>query len=133
MLNSLQIIGNLGTAPELKATPQGLAVATFSVATTEKSSSDKEHTEWHRVTIFGKQAESAAKYLDKGSKVYVEGSIKTEQWTDKLGQKRYATKLIARRVLFLTKKSQLEVQDHSSNMNGDAFSHQTSNLDDIPF
>jgi single-strand DNA-binding protein len=98
MLNKAQIIGNLGRDPEMRYLPSGDAVANISVATTEKwkdkaSGEMKEHTEWHRISFFGKQAEIAGQYLKKGSTVYVEGKIQTREYTDKEGVKKYATEI----------------------------------------
>ena len=98
MLNKAQIIGNLGRDPEVRYLPSGDAVANISVATTEKwkdkaSGEMKEHTEWHRISFFGKLAEVAGQYLKKGSTVYVEGKIQTREYTDKDGVKKYATEI----------------------------------------
>lgn len=105
-VNKLLIIGNLGADPELKHLPgNGTAVCNLRVATTEswkgKDGQKHEETEWHRVQIFGVQAENCAKYLSKGSSVYVEGRIKTRSWDDKDGTKRYSTEVVAERVKFL--------------------------------
>ena len=98
MLNKAQIIGNLGRDPEVRYLPSGDAIANISVATTEKwkdkaSGEMKEHTEWHRISFFGKLAEVAGQYLKKGSTVYVEGKIQTREYTDKDGVKKYATEI----------------------------------------
>jgi single-strand DNA-binding protein len=98
MLNKAQIIGNLGRDPEVRYLPSGDAVANISVATTEKwkdkaSGEMKEHTEWHRISFFGKQAEIAGQYLKKGSTVYVEGKIQTRKYTDKDGAEKFATEI----------------------------------------
>ena len=101
-LNKVQLIGNLGKDIELKQL-QTTSVANLAVATSEKWTKDgqtKEHTEWHNVTVWGKTAENCAKYLKKGSKVYVDGKIKTEVY-EKNGENRYATKIVAHSVLFL--------------------------------
>ena len=98
MLNKAQIIGNLGRDPEVRYLPSGDAVANISVATTEKwkdkaSGEMKEHTEWHRISFFGKLAEIAGQYLKKGSTVYVEGKIQTRKYTDKDGAEKFATEI----------------------------------------
>lgn len=98
MLNKAQIIGNLGRDPEMRYLPSGDAVANISVATTEKwkdkaSGEMKEHTEWHRISFFGKLAEIAGQYLKKGSTVYVEGKIQTRKYTDKDGAEKFATEI----------------------------------------
>lgn len=93
------LIGNLGADPEPRYLPNGTAVTQLRVATGEKwkdkqTNQPKEHTEWHQVVLFGKTAEIAAQYFKKGSKVYVEGKIKTRKWQDKNGVDRYTTEII---------------------------------------
>lgn len=97
-INKVILVGNLGQDVELKYTSDGKAVTTLSVATSEswndKSTGEKvEKTEWHRVSLFGKLAEIAGQYLHKGSKVYVEGSLRTRKWQDKTGADRYTTEV----------------------------------------
>ena len=91
--NKIIIVGNLGRDPELRYTPQGTAVCNFSVATTEKrkdkSGEFQDITTWFRVTLWDKRAEVAAKYLTKGSQVYVEGRVRVDEWTDRDGNNRY--------------------------------------------
>ena len=99
-LNKVQIIGNLGRDPEVRYTPNGNAVCNVSVATTRqwknKESGDKqEETEWHRVVFYDRLAEIAGEYLKKGRQVYVEGSLRTDKYTDKEGIERYSTDIIA--------------------------------------
>lgn len=96
MLNKVQIIGHLGRDPETRYLPSGDAVTNFSVATTEKwrdkqTGEQKEATEWHNVSTFGKLAEICSQYLRKGSQVYVEGSLRTRKYADKDGIERYST------------------------------------------
>ena len=106
-INKVILIGNLGANPELKYTNGGKAVTNLSVATNEKwgggegGGEPQERVEWHRVTAWGTAAEACDRFLRKGSQVYVEGRLQTEQWDDRDGQKRYTTKVIASRVLFL--------------------------------
>lgn len=100
MLNQAQIIGHLGRDPETRYLPSGDAVSSFSIATTEKwkdkqSGEQKEATEWHRISAFGKLAEIIEKYVRKGSLVYVAGKIITRKWTDKDGIERYSTEIKA--------------------------------------
>ena len=108
MLNKVMLIGNLGADPEARQTPSGSALTEIRLATSEsykdKDGQRVEKTEWHRVVVFGSQAESVARYLSKGSKVYVEGRIQTREWQDKEGQKRYTTEIIALHVTFLDSK-----------------------------
>ena len=104
-LNRVILIGNLGADPELKYTNGGTAVCELRLATTEswkaKNGQKQEKTEWHRVVIWGKTAEIAGKYLEKGRQVFVEGRIQTRSWEDKEGQKRYVTEVVASDVQFL--------------------------------
>lgn len=104
-LNRVLIIGNLGQDPELRYTPNQVAVATLNVATTESrpgaDGQRQEVTEWHRVIVWNKQAENCAKYLVKGRTVFVEGKLQTRSWEDKTGQKRYTTEIVAQNVQFL--------------------------------
>lgn len=91
--NKIIIVGNLGRDPELRYTPQGTAVCNFSLATNEKKRDKagemQEVATWFRVTLWRQQAENAAKYLTKGSPVYVEGRLGVEEWTDRDGNKRF--------------------------------------------
>ncbi len=104
-MNLAIVIGRLGKDPELKYTTGGKAVAELSIATSEKWRDAKgelqERVEWHRVTLWDKQAENAAKYLSKGSQACVRGRIQTEKWTDNDGTNRYTTKIIAEHIEFL--------------------------------
>lgn len=104
-VNKAIIVGNLGQDPELRYTGNQNPVVTLSVATTEtwpgKDGQKQEQTEWHRIIVWGKQAENCARYLKKGRPVYVEGRIQTRSWDDKTGQKRYTTEIIATAVQFL--------------------------------
>lgn len=104
-LNKVLLIGNLGKDPELRFTPAGRGVARFPVATseqwTDQSGERQERTEWHNVVVWGKQAETCAQYLAKGRQVFIEGSVRSRQYDDKDGNKRYITEIIAQRVQFL--------------------------------
>ena len=98
-INKVILVGNLGAKPEVKYASNGNAISNLSVATseswTDKSTGQKqERTEWHRVSLFGKLAEIAGQYLDKGSKVYVEGKLQTRKWQDQNGQDRYTTEVV---------------------------------------
>ena len=103
-LNKVIIIGNLGADPEVRFTGNGNPVANLRIATTERWQGG-EKTEWHKVVVFGKQAETCKQYLTKGRQVYIEGRLQTRQWDDKDGNKRYTTEIVAVRVLFLGKVS----------------------------
>lgn len=98
-INKVILIGNLGGDPEVRYTPNGSAVANLNVATsdswTDKNTGQRQdRTEWHRVALFGKLAEIAQQYLRKGSKVYIEGSLRTNKWQDQQGQDRYSTEIV---------------------------------------
>lgn len=104
-VNKVILVGNLGRDAELKYTPSGASVATINLATTEswldKSNQRQEKTEWHRVVIWGKQAETLQEYLTKGKQVFVEGRVQYRQWEDKDGQKKYTTEIKADRIALL--------------------------------
>jgi single-strand DNA-binding protein len=105
-INKVILIGNLGTDPEVRYMPQGGAVANLTVATSESwtdkaTNEKKEQTEWHRVVIYQRLAEIAGEYLRKGSKVYIEGKLKTRKWQDKDGVERYTTEIIANELQML--------------------------------
>lgn len=102
MVNKAILVGNLGKDPEIRYTSSGKAVCNFTLATTEKTK-DNEYTEWHRITVWGNQAEACANYLSKGSKVYVEGRIETRSY-EKDGVTRYTTEINAYTVQFLDSK-----------------------------
>tara|TARA_B100000900_G_scaffold270786_2_gene231228 strand:- start:375 stop:848 length:474 start_codon:yes stop_codon:yes gene_type:complete len=117
-INKVILVGNLGNEPEHRVLPSGGGVTNISIATSE-SWKDKntgqmqERTEWHRVVFFNRLAEIAAEYLRKGSKVYVEGSLRTRKWQDQSGQDRYTTEIVA---------NEMQMLD-SRNMNQDSGSY----------
>ena len=104
-VNKVILIGNLGRDPELKYTPGGNAVCNFTLATNErwvdKSGAKQERTEWHRIVVWGKQAEICGQYLKKGRQAYIEGSLTTREWNDKDGNKRTTTEVRVQRVQML--------------------------------
>src|SRR5687767_4718092 len=106
-VNKVILVGNLGADPELKYTPSNRPLCNLSLATNEvfkdKTGQRQERTEWHRVTVWGDQAEHCSKYLQKGRSVYIEGRLQTRSWDDKdnPGKKRYSTDIVADRVVFL--------------------------------
>ena len=105
-VNKVIVIGNLGNDPEIRYMPSGGAVASISVATSEswrdkQTGEMKEQTEWHRITLFNRLGEIAGEYLKKGSKVYIEGSLRTEKYQAKDGTDRWSTKIIARNMQML--------------------------------
>jgi single-strand DNA-binding protein len=132
-VNKVIIIGRLGADPELKHTQSNRAVCNLSVATDEYGGKDKEkRTEWHRVTVWGEQAESCAKYLTKGREVYVEGRLQTRSY-EKDGQKHYATDIVAHDVKFLGGKPNGERTEKAPPSQSAPASQPTGADDDIPF
>ena len=98
-VNKVILIGNLGSDPEVRYTPDGVPVANFSLATSESwndrnTGERQERTEWHRLVLWRKLAEIAGQYLKKGAKIYVEGKLQTRSWDDQSGQKRYTTEIV---------------------------------------
>ena len=153
-VNKVILVGNLGKDPELRYTQSGVPFCSFSVATTDawtdQSGQRQEKTEWHRITVWKKQAENCAKYLRKGSSAYVEGRLQTRSWDDPSGQKRYSTDIVADNVKFLggSGASRADSSSHdSSSQQLSSFtpppseppsdsvfgSHNSASLDDIPF
>jgi len=111
-VNKVILVGNLGSDPEVRYTPTGVAVANISIAT-NSSSKDRQtgewrdETEWHRVVLFERTAEVAKQYLRKGSKVYIEGRLRTNKWQDQqTGQDRYSTEIVAREMQMLDGRSE---------------------------
>jgi single-strand DNA-binding protein len=105
-INKVILIGNLGADPETRAMPSGMTVANLRLATSEgwkdkQSGEQKERTEWHTVAMFGRLGEIAGEYLKKGSKIYIEGSLRTRKWQDKSGNDRYTTEIIANEMQML--------------------------------
>jgi single-strand DNA-binding protein len=109
MVNKVILIGNLGADPEIRYTPGGTAVATLRLATSrtwkDKDGQKQDETEWHRIIVWDKSAEFCNNYLSKGSKVYVEGRLKTNKWKDQAGVDRYTTEIIASTVQNLTPRA----------------------------
>jgi single-strand DNA-binding protein len=138
-VNKAILIGNLGRDPELRYTPSGKAVASFSIATTEKwrdqNGEMQESTEWHNIVLWGRQAEIAKEYLAKGRPVYIEGRIQTRSYEDKNGVKKYMTEIVGQRMQFLGSRG-----DTSSDYtpppppkDEDAPFNNTVEDDDLPF
>lgn len=98
-VNKVILVGHLGQDPEVRYMPNGGAVANLTLATSEswrdkQDGEIREHTEWHRVVVFGKLAEIASEYLRKGAQVYIEGQLRTRKWTDQSGQDKYTTEVV---------------------------------------
>lgn len=118
MLNRVMLIGRLGADPELRYLPNGDAVATIRLATSERyrdraSGEAKEATEWHRVVFFGRLAEVVGEYPRKGSSIYVEGRIRTRKWQDARQQDRYTTEVVAGQLRMLGARPNSESQEAS--------------------
>jgi single-strand DNA-binding protein len=138
-INKVILVGNVGQDPEVRYMPSGGAVANFSVATSEswkdkQTGEQTDRTEWHRVVFFNRLGEVAGEYLKKGSKVYIEGSLRTRKWQDKEGQERYTTEIVGSEMQMLDRKG----DDVSYRMPEESSSQQPaavaeSSDDDIPF
>ena len=119
-VNKAVILGNVGNDPSIRYMPNGNAVANFTVATSEQwkdqQGQKQEKTEWHRITIYGKLAEIAGKYLHKGSNVYLEGRLQTREWTDQQQVKRYTTEIIANGMQMLDGAPQQQGQQQAQPM-----------------
>lgn len=143
--NKITVVGNLGKDPELRYTPQGNAVCNFSVATNEKRRDKggdlQDVTTWFRITLWGKQAENASKYLTKGSPIYVEGRLRVEEWSDKDGKTRYTLDVQATDMQFIGSSRGDEYSGSSNNYSDDTGSPAAASTggfsgpsdDDIPF
>lgn len=121
-INKVILIGNLGQDPETRYMPSGGAVTNISVATSEswkdkQTGEPQERTEWHRVALFNRLAEIAGEYLKKGSKVYIEGSLRTRKWQDQSGQDRYTTEIIANELQMLDSRGEGNFQPNNNNQN----------------
>ena len=119
-VNKVILVGNLGQKPDMKYTQSNTAVANLSLATSEswkdKDSGDlKTKTEWHRVVYFGKLAEIAEQYLDKGSKIYIEGKLQTRKWQDQAGIDRYTTEVLGQELTMLDSRGDSSVSSFENN------------------
>ena len=143
-INKVILIGNLGADPEVRYTPNGNAVANLTLATSsgwkdKQSGEMQERTEWHRIVFFNRLAEIVGEYLKKGSKVYIEGSLRTRKWQDKNGVDRYTTEIIANEMQMLDSRggngnahSESQSQSHPETESPSAASDDSFE-DDIPF
>lgn len=127
-VNKVILVGNCGQDPETKFTASGAAVTNISIATSEtwkdkQSGQTQERTEWHRVVFFNRLAEIAGEYLRKGSKLYIEGSLRTRKWQDQQGQDRYTTEIVANEMQMLDSRSD---QGQSSDYGQGAYAPQAA-------
>jgi single-strand DNA-binding protein len=141
-LNKVMIIGNVGNEPEMRFTPNGNPVTSFSVATnriyTSPEGERKQETEWFSVVAWNKLAEQCNQFLNKGRLVYAEGRLRTHSWEGQDGQKRYRTEIIANRVTFLDRQTSASLPEdkvNEANSGGKIDETETGGLepDDIPF
>ena len=144
-VNKVILVGNLGQKPEIRYTQTDSAVANLSLATSEswkdkETGEQREKTEWHRIVYFGKLAEIAEQYLDKGSKVYVEGKLQTRKWQDKeTGADRYTTEIVGNELTMLDSKNSSGMNEMNESQNFERNTSQSDqvqedfNEDDIPF
>ena len=137
--NKIILVGNLGRDPELRYTPQGTPVCSFTVATNEKrkdrAGETQDHTTWFRVTLWGRQAETASQYLTKGRPIYVEGRIRLEEWTDRDGKQRYTLEVHATDMQFIggTRGDEANVSFSKASPTERGPSEPELSDDDIPF
>lgn len=138
-VNKVIIVGNLGNDPETRFMPSGGAVTNISVATSEswkdkQTGQQQDRTEWHRVVFFNKLAEIAGEYLKKGSKVYVEGSLRTRKWQGQDGQDRYTTEIVANEMQMLDSRGDSGGQPSGNQGGGQPSEPAGGDFDDdIPF
>lgn len=149
-INKVILLGNLGADPELRYTTSNMPVTTLRIATNEWRTIDGQQqtqTEWHKVVVWGKQAENCSKYLSKGRTVFVEGRLQTRMWEDKEGNKRYTTEIIAQNIQFISGSKSENTQEGLAGFNGNDIKSSandintdisggldnTPSLDDIPF
>lgn len=122
-INKCLIMGNLGKDPEVRHTASGTAVASFSLATSEKykdkSGEWQESTTWHNIVLWGKLAEIAGAYLAKGKTCYIEGRLQTRKWQDKDGNDRYTTEIVGERMQFIGSKGDGGAQDDAEGQGDD--------------
>jgi single-strand DNA-binding protein len=133
-VNKVILVGNLGKDPEVRYLDSGVAVANFSLATTEnyknKEGERVSQTEWHNIVFWRGLAEVAEKYLKKGDSVYVEGKIRTRKWEDKEGNTRYSTEILADNMTMLGKKNSKETLNQELSSNEKL---ESNDQDDLPF
>ena len=142
MINKAILIGNLGADPEIRYTQSGTQVATFTIATTErwkdKEGQMQESTEWHRIVAWARLAEICGEYLNKGSRVYIEGRIQTRKWQDQSGNDRYTTEIIAKEMKMLSPRGGESSGGHGGSSGKDSFPEQPPGYgdgmgEDVPF
>lgn len=137
MVNKVILIGNLGKNPEVRYSQAGAAICSFSVATTESWNDAKgekqELTEWHRVVAFGRLGEICGEYLQKGSKVFIEGRLQTRKWDDKDGNAKYTTEIVAREMKMLSPKNGSSQDAPQAHHDDTPMPEPQPGMDDVPF
>jgi len=138
MVNKVILVGNLGRDPEIRSTPSGQSVASFTLATNrrwrDRDGNRQEQTEWHKIVCWGKQAEIAGEYLTKGKQIYVEGRLQTSSWEDReSGQKRYKTEIICDNFQMLGSRGSQDGGGHRSQEPPASKPDVGPEDDDIPF
>lgn len=134
-VNKVILVGNLGADPETRTTQNGTQVANLRIATNErvkKGESWEDHTEWHKVVVWGRMAENVRQFLRKGRQVYIEGRLRTRKWTDNNGVEKYSTEIVGDRVHFLGSKDS-DGSGGGGNSNGGGGGYDGGPDDDIPF
>ena len=142
-VNKVILVGNLGADPELRSTPSGTPVANFRIATNEfftnQSGEREQRTEWHRIVAFGRLAEICGQYLKKGRQVYIEGRLRTREWEDQGGNRRFTTEITATQMVMLGARGDAEyvsdeAQPEATEDEGVSVARETSQEDDdLPF
>ena len=142
MINKVILIGNIGAKPEIRNTQKGDKVASFTIATSEnwkdQQGQQQTRTEWHKIVIFGKLTQIVESYLDKGSKIYIEGQLRTRKWTNQQGQDQYSTEVVLTQ--FKGSLQMLDAKPSNESNYNNQFNSQPSNKqnatvvdDEIPF
>lgn len=133
-VNKVFLIGNLGRDPEVRYTGSGTAVASLSLATTERFKNKKgeweDRTEWHNVIFWGRLAEIAGEHLAKGKTVYIEGRLQTRKWQDRDGKDRYTTEIVAEKMVMMSRKEGAKFGEPAEEFNGGPG---IADKDEIPF
>lgn len=136
-LNKVFIIGNLGADPENKTSESGFKVTRISVATKrvwkDKEGKNQEHTEWHSISLFDRLSEIAAQYLKKGSKVFIEGYIKTNKWKDQQGTMRYKTEIVGTQMQLMDSKYDSDKEEPENIPVPSVVKSSGDDYDDVPF
>jgi len=136
-LNKVILIGNLGQDPEARFTPQGTAVTNLSIATNEswkdQNGDMQDRTEWHRVVMYGRMAETASEYMKKGQMVYVEGRLNTREWEDQNQIKRRTTEIRCDNFTMLGRRSDSPAGQSQGNMSASSSAPNSGEDDDLPF